>query len=549
MTAPTVFISYSSRDRDAATYIAEKLKSVGSEVFIDHQRLSAGDNFIKTIGVEIDRSQFLVVLLSPNSLQSKWVRAEVSYAFKKDKAIIPVLLDSDIEISGDFFFLNNLHFVNFTGWPASEELADQIDDLLSVVTRQASDPASETSVPGKPRELSNLETLFYGAIVLETALNQWTQWKNSRIRAKDYELSGTLPPPLAPVSVPRSPKAITAENAGNLKQIGSLDAHFGAIESVTFSPDGKYLASASNGFMGFQSLRNLFVREKADYSVRLWDVENQTLLQTFPMPEKKILGLGFSPDGQLVLVFREAGIIDFIDVKTRKTTAKITEHGTIKSFALSPTELLFATVVRKGDEDEIALWRRDSDGFEKYWPSSRSEISSPFSLSRDIISRNIIAISGDGRFVMYRENHRNSYSSKYFFKNIESGDILGKESLYDSIIATAASNATCAFMVSASDYSFYHFALKSDGNGFGREMIKISGWDYDSLVYAPDDTILALGGGYRHSITIWDVSARKIVFQIKQAHQETIKAIRFSPDGSLIATASHDKTIKLWAIG
>lgn len=554
-----VFISYSSRDREVATYIAEELKTAGSDVFIDYQRLSAGDNFVNTIGVEIEQCHYLLVLLSTHSLESKWVKSEVSYAFNKDKTIIPVLLDGDVEIGADFFFLNTLHFVDLTGWPATDEITEQIENLLSVVSRpivEATDAASENTNQ-TPREISNTEKLFYGALVLGHALNQWKQWKNEREQAADdYELSGTLPAPRPKLSVPRSPQAITLENVSQLKPMATLDAHTGAVESIAFSPDGKYLASASNGFMGFQSMRNLFVREKADYSVRLWDVESRKLLQTFNMPEKEILALGFSPDGQLLIVFCKAGFIEFIDVETCQRTAKIEFQGTLKSCAMSSVAFLFATVTHEKGDDELRIWWRAGDGFETDWSAQRSEFRPLQPLGRSTGSSasslfyEIIAMSGDGRFLMYRHNDGTStYASKYPIRHIESNEILATKSFSESIQSVASANTTPAFMVNTYDYFFYHFPLNEIGTDFKGEKIKISGWGYDALTYAADDSFLVLGGGDRNGLTAWDVTRREVVAEIKNAHQETIKDIRFSPDGSLLATASHDKTIKLWAIG
>jgi WD40 repeat protein len=44
---------------------------------------------------------------------------------------------------------------------------------------------------------------------------------------------------------------------------------------------------------------------------------------------------------------------------------------------------------------------------------------------------------------------------------------------------------------------------------------------------------------------IWDVATGEVLSTIG-AHDGNVRAIAFSPDGKLMATASHDWTIKIW---
>lgn len=97
-----IFISYSRRDKSA-------------EVFIDYQKLIAGENFIGRLGGEIIRSDCLVLLVSPRSVVSPWVQAEVAWAFTNKKPIVPVLVEP--ASLTELFFLVNLEQVDFTRWP------------------------------------------------------------------------------------------------------------------------------------------------------------------------------------------------------------------------------------------------------------------------------------------------------------------------------------------------------------------------------------------------------------------------------------------------
>ncbi len=94
-----VFISYNYQDAAAATRLALDLEqTTGIRVFIDHWDMSVGDSLLERIEQAIDDSSFLLVLISSHSVDSKWVRTELGYAYLREEAegrtfILPILLD------------------------------------------------------------------------------------------------------------------------------------------------------------------------------------------------------------------------------------------------------------------------------------------------------------------------------------------------------------------------------------------------------------------------------------------------------------------------
>ena len=87
-----VFISYSSRDRWVARRISDDLAAREIETFLDEKDIETGDSIDDTIQSNLDECDELLMLLSPEALQSHWVMLEVGGAKALRKRLIPVLL-------------------------------------------------------------------------------------------------------------------------------------------------------------------------------------------------------------------------------------------------------------------------------------------------------------------------------------------------------------------------------------------------------------------------------------------------------------------------
>jgi len=86
-----VFISYSRRDIDIASQLAEDFEKAGFDVWWDIPCLKGGDVWIRTIQEALEASKYCVVVLSPDAIESKWVEKEYTYAISLGLKIIPVL--------------------------------------------------------------------------------------------------------------------------------------------------------------------------------------------------------------------------------------------------------------------------------------------------------------------------------------------------------------------------------------------------------------------------------------------------------------------------
>lgn len=95
-----VFMSYSRRDENVMRRIAAFLRKKGINVWLDNEKLIPGTPiWEEEIEKAIKGALAIVVVLSPDSKESEWVRREISMADQNRKRIFPVLVRGDEDTS------------------------------------------------------------------------------------------------------------------------------------------------------------------------------------------------------------------------------------------------------------------------------------------------------------------------------------------------------------------------------------------------------------------------------------------------------------------
>jgi len=138
---PQIFISYSRKDIAFARRLAGDLEKAGYNVWWDLTDLRGGDDWPRVIPAAIEASQYIIVVLSPNSALSDWVEKEYTQALGLRKKIIPIMLRP----SRVPFALNNINYINF----AAGEYADNFKNLLSALGYTGEPPTEpkKTTLP------------------------------------------------------------------------------------------------------------------------------------------------------------------------------------------------------------------------------------------------------------------------------------------------------------------------------------------------------------------------------------------------------------------
>ncbi len=92
------FISHSSKDKRFVRQLAADLVENGVQVWLDEQRIRVGDSIPEKIAQGIAESDFFLLVISRNSVESEWVRKELSGAMVREierrrVTVMPVKVD------------------------------------------------------------------------------------------------------------------------------------------------------------------------------------------------------------------------------------------------------------------------------------------------------------------------------------------------------------------------------------------------------------------------------------------------------------------------
>jgi hypothetical protein len=153
VSATDIFLSYARQDRAVARTFAEALGEEGLSVWWDAS-LHSGETFDEVIEQRLRDATAVVVLWSPRSVASRWVRAEATLADRRNKLAPAIIEPCDRPI---IFELT--HAAELAGWAGDRSdirWRDFVGDLQRLVDAARAAPAPEPVPPAKPARIEAL---------------------------------------------------------------------------------------------------------------------------------------------------------------------------------------------------------------------------------------------------------------------------------------------------------------------------------------------------------------------------------------------------------
>lgn len=147
MSGPDIFISYCRQERAVARLFAESLTGEGLKVWWDAV-LHSGETFDEVIERNLRAAKAVLVLWSPQSVTSRWVRAEATQADRANK-LVPVI----IEPCNLPIIFELTHTTDLAGWEgdrSDHRWQSLIHDLRRLVGPASDDVAARSAKVDAP---------------------------------------------------------------------------------------------------------------------------------------------------------------------------------------------------------------------------------------------------------------------------------------------------------------------------------------------------------------------------------------------------------------
>jgi serine/threonine protein kinase len=311
------------------------------------------------------------------------------------------------------------------------------------------------------------------------------------------------------VGVSAAPKvSVPSVVKGVWREVVTLRGHENQVYSVSFSPDGKFLASGS-----------------WDWTVKVWDVGSWREVATLRGHQYCVFSVSFSPDGKFLASGSWDDTVKVWDVGSWREVVTLRGHrNAVESVAFSPDGKFLAS----GSWDKTV----------KVWEVGRwREVAT---LSGHRIYVNSVSFSPDGKFLA-------SGSKDTTVKVWKVGSWWEVVTLrgHGHSVRSVSFSPDGKFLASGS----VDMTVKVWDVGSWREVVTLRHGDSAlSVSFSPDGKFLASGSMDNKIVKVWEIGSWREVATLR-GHQDWVFSVSFSPDGKFLASGSKDTTVKVWEVG
>ncbi|KAI0976336.1 vegetative incompatibility protein HET-E-1 [Xylaria arbuscula] len=290
---------------------------------------------------------------------------------------------------------------------------------------------------------------------------------------------------------------IWAADTGDL--LHTLENHGDWVKSVAFSPDSKSVASGSR-------------------DVRLWAINTGTLLQTLKTHHTWVNSLTFSSDGRCVASAGQDGTVQLWTVTGYLLQTLEGHRDSINSVAFSPNSELIAS--------------GSSDGTVRLWAANTGNLLRMLKGFSDPV--NSVAFLPGGKVLV-------SGSGEIRLWTVETGKLLQTFNCQAQVNSVAFSSDG---RLIASGLQNKKVQLWAANTG---DLLQTFEGHYDSIfavAFSFDGKLIA-SGSFDKSIRLWATNTGDLL-QTLEGHSDSIRAVTFSTDGRIVVSNSDDGTVRLW---
>jgi WD40 repeat protein/tRNA A-37 threonylcarbamoyl transferase component Bud32 len=278
------------------------------------------------------------------------------------------------------------------------------------------------------------------------------------------------------------------------------------VDAVSWSPDGRYIASASY-----------------DKTVQVWDATHDNHVFTYSRHTDKVYAAVWSPDGKRIASGSADGTVQVWDAFTGDRVFTYRGHNTqtVWTVVWSPDGKRIAS---GSDDKTLQVWNAINGNLYCTCRGHSAEVG-------------IIAWAPNGQHIVSGSPDK----TVQVWDASTGGHILTYGGHTDGVWAVTWSPDSKRIASGSDDHTAQIWDPAS-----GVHIYTYSGHSasVDSIAWSPDGKRIA-SGSHDKTVQIWDPTNRKRIFTFR-GHTGYVYALAWSPDGQRIASASTDSTAQVW---